>query len=169
MIMKFVKKLIWYFLMPLISLALLLAGTLYVRYGGGQPYPDVSTAPILPADSLQVYFQYDEPVGNVAASRDTTYPTRVFMTVHPESRPKHWKVLEITGGVARPYPNEDAQQSIFTTVLGLYVDNQNRLWTIDHGNHGYWYLADSDIPDQMLQSKEYIAQHKPYFVFRFKQ
>ena len=130
------KKLIRYFLLPLLILLLLAAAGLYLRYGGGKPYPDISTDPWLPADSLHVFFQYDEPVGNVAASRDTGYPIRVFMTVHPESRPDHWKVLEITDGTPQPYPDEAAQQTLFKTVLGLYVDRQNRLWTIDHGNHG---------------------------------
>jgi hypothetical protein len=36
------------------------------------------------------------------------------------------------------------------------------------GADGYTYLADSDIPDQMLQSKEHIRQSKPYFIFRWK-
>lgn len=130
------KKLTHYLLLPLGLLLLLLAGILYARYGGGREYPDISTAPVLPADSVQVYFQYNEPVGNVAATRDTGTATRVFMSVHPESRPEHWKVLEITGGTARPYPDAAAQQQLFNTVLGLYADWQNRLWTIDHGNHG---------------------------------
>jgi len=44
--------------------------------------------------------------------------------------------MEIKNGKAVPYPNLN-QQSLFNTVLGLYTDYQNRLWTIDHGNHGF--------------------------------
>jgi sugar lactone lactonase YvrE len=130
--MKFAKRLLYF----LLALALGLAVFAYARYGGGKPYRDLSGSPKLGPEALETYFQYDEPVGNVAASRDTARPTRVFMTVHPESRPEHHKVLEISGGTARPYPDEAAQKTLFETVLGLYVDNQNRLWTIDHGNHG---------------------------------
>ncbi len=109
---------------------------LRLRYGGGREY-DFDPGPArLGAEALAVYYTSPEPVGNVAASRDTAYPTRVFMTIHPESRPAGWKLLEITGGEGRPYPSAEAQEPYFTTVLGLYVDRFHRLWTIDHGNHG---------------------------------
>jgi sugar lactone lactonase YvrE len=36
------------------------------------------------------------------------------------------------------------------------------------GGDGFWYLADSAIPHQMLQSKEHMAQNAPYYIFRFK-
>jgi len=35
-------------------------------------------------------------------------------------------------------------------------------------NGGNIYLADSDIPNLMLQSKEHIAEHAPYHIYRFK-
>ena len=33
---------------------------------------------------------------------------------------------------------------------------------------GYMYLADSDIPNQMLQSKAHMQAHAPYHIFRFR-
>ena len=45
--------------------------------------------------------------------------------------------MEIVEGKAIPYPDEAAQDELFTTVLGVFCDQQNRLWTIDHGNHGF--------------------------------
>jgi hypothetical protein len=33
---------------------------------------------------------------------------------------------------------------------------------------GHMYLADSDIPNQMLQSKEHMKKNAPYHIFRFK-
>ena len=36
------------------------------------------------------------------------------------------------------------------------------------GPDGWLYLADSAIPDQMLQSRAHIAAHAPYFVYRFR-
>lgn len=130
------KKIIRRTAQALLVLLVLLLAIVYLRHGGGKMFRDLSGTPILGAADLEVYFQSDEPVGNVAASRDTTQPVRVFITIHPESRPENHKVLEITGGVAKPYPDATAQKTLFNTVLGLYTDNQNRLWSIDHGNHG---------------------------------
>jgi sugar lactone lactonase YvrE len=36
------------------------------------------------------------------------------------------------------------------------------------GNDGWIYLADSAIPEQMLQSKANIEAKKPYYIYRFK-
>ena len=33
---------------------------------------------------------------------------------------------------------------------------------------GYMYLADSDIPNQMLQSKAHMKAHAPYYIYRFR-
>jgi sugar lactone lactonase YvrE len=114
-------------------LVLLGAAVLRIRYGGGEPYPDLSTAPILAESDLEVVLDYAEPIGNVAVSRDG----RIFFTVHPESRPRGNKLLEWVNGAAVPYPNGTVQPHLFNTVLGLVIDRQNRLWTIDHGNHGF--------------------------------
>lgn len=111
----------------------ILALVLYIRYGGGSSYPDLSTEPLLPKSALEEVFAYPEPLGNIAVSRDN----RIFFTVHPESRPAGHKVLEIVDGQARPFPNAAYQDTAYTTVLGMTIDEQNRLWTIDHGNHGF--------------------------------
>ena len=115
-------------------LALALIGTivLWARYGGGSPYPDLSTAPILKSSELAEVVSYREPVGNVAVNHDG----RIFFTVHPESRPTGNKLLEYVDGAAVPFPSGGAQSVLFDTVLGIVIDRFNRLWTIDHGNHG---------------------------------
>lgn len=105
---------------------------LWVRYGGGDPYPDLTTTPELAAMSLEEVLSYPEPIGNVAVNRDG----RVFFTVHPESRPQGNKLLEYVTGAAVPYPSGAAQDELFDSVLGIAIDRFNRLWTIDHGNHG---------------------------------
>ena len=91
--------------------ALLLIGTivLWVRYGGGQTYPDLSTAPVLNSSSLEEVVTYAEPVGNVAVNRDG----RIFFTVHPESRPTGNKLLEFVRGAATPFPSGAAQAELF--------------------------------------------------------
>ena len=122
-----------HFLFFLVAVALLSALVLRVRYGGGEPYPDVTTEPVLPEDALEVVLSYPEPVGNVAVSPDG----RVFFTVHPESRPTGNRLLEWVDGAAVPYPSGTVQPHLFNTVLGIVIDRRNRLWSIDNGNHGF--------------------------------
>jgi sugar lactone lactonase YvrE len=115
-------------------LVLGLVGTIvvWIRYGGGSPYPDLSTVPVLDESALEEVLAYKEPIGNVAVNRDG----RVFFTVHPESRPTGNKLLEYVRGAAVPYPSGALQSELFDTVLGVSIDSYNRLWTLDHGNHG---------------------------------
>lgn len=119
-------------LLSFLILALLAATVLWVRYGGGSHYPDLTTTPKLISSLLEEVLSYAEPVGNVAVNRDG----RIFFTVHPESRPTGNKLLEYVSGAAVPYPSGAAQAELFDTVLGVVIDRFNRLWTIDHGNHG---------------------------------
>ena len=103
------------------------------RYGGGEPYLDVTGDPILRDDELETVLSYPEPIGNVAVSQDG----RGFFTVHPESRPEGAKLLEFRDGIAWPYPDEALQDDLFQTPLGVVIDRQYRLWIIDHGKHGF--------------------------------
>lgn len=119
-------------LLFLLILTVIAATVLRVRYGGGEPYPDLSSAPAISEAELEVVVDYPEPIGNVAVNRDG----RVFFTVHPEARPQGNKLLEYVDGAAVPFPDVAVQADLFDTVLGVVVDRQNRLWTIDHGNHG---------------------------------
>jgi sugar lactone lactonase YvrE len=119
-------------LLFLLILVVVLTITVRIRYGGGQPYPDLSTPPILSSNGLEQVLSYPEPIGNVAVNKDG----RVFFTVHPESRPQGNKLLEFVDGAAVPFPSGAIQRELFDTVLGVVVDRRNRLWTIDHGNHG---------------------------------
>ena len=130
------KKILKRIGISLLVLILLLVIFLRVRYGGGIEYVDISTDPKYDKSQLEVVYAHPEPIGNVAASKDTSTTTRVFFTVHPESRPEKIKLLEIKNGAAFPYPSVE-QQDLFATVLGVFTDHQNRLWTIDHGNHGF--------------------------------
>ena len=119
-------------LLSLLLLAVVVAGMLWVRYGGGERYADLTSTPILGDDALEVVLEYPEPIGNVAVSASG----RIFFTVHPESRPQGNKLLEFVDGAAVPYPDVALQDELFDAVLGVAIDRQNRLWTIDHGNHG---------------------------------
>jgi sugar lactone lactonase YvrE len=123
-----VKKILLFLLVLLVVLMI----TVRIRYGGGQPYADLSTTPILNNNALEKVLSYPEPIGNVAVSSSG----RVFFTVHPESRTRGNKLLEFVDGASVPFPSGASQRELFDTVLGVVIDRQNRLWTIDHGNHG---------------------------------
>lgn len=119
----------------LLLLFILIVGSvsLRVRHGGGNEYPDLTSTATFAEDELEEVLAYPEPIGNIAVSRDG----RIFFTVHPESRPQGNKLLEWVAGAAVPYPNGTVQPRLFDTVLGLAIDRQDRLWTVDHGNHGF--------------------------------
>ncbi len=120
----------------LLLLIVVLAVYLRLNYGGGKEYPDLTTPARYGQEQVELFFSYPEPIGNVAATPDTSSPTRVFFTIHPESRPETNKLMEIVNGEALPYPDASAQTSLFNTPLGIFGDHQNRLWIIDHGFHG---------------------------------
>ncbi|MDJ0813011.1 MAG: L-dopachrome tautomerase-related protein [Woeseiaceae bacterium] len=122
-------KKILLFLIIVILLATVVA---WVRYGGGEPYRDLTTSPILAESSLEEVLSYRLPIGNVAVSRTG----RVFFTVHPEARPRGNKLLEFVDGASVPFPDGAKQTQLFDTILGVAIDRFDRLWTIDHGNHG---------------------------------
>jgi len=128
--MKILKNIL--IAISLIIVVLVITG--YLLYGGGKEYPDISTDPIYNSNQLEEVFSSPWPLGNVAVSKDST--ARVFFTVHPESRPDTFKLMELIDGAALPYPSNKLQEKLITP-LGLFTDHFNRLWIIDHGNHGF--------------------------------
>ena len=121
----------------MIVLIICLATVLRLRFGGGTEYENLSTEPLYDKHQLELFFSHPEPIGNIAVSKtvDSLKATRVFFTIHPESRPQNSKLIEIVNGQALPYPNQEMQDQ-FVTILGIYSDLQNRLWVLDYGNHG---------------------------------
>ncbi len=119
-------------LLFLLILTIVAAAVARIRYGGGDPYPDLSTPPILGESALEEVLSYPQPIGNVAVSKSG----RVFFTVHPEARPQGNKLLEHVAGASVPFPDGASQTRLFDSVLGIVIDSFDRLWTIDHGNHG---------------------------------
>ncbi len=114
-------------------LVLVMAVAIRLRYGGGGHYPDLTTEPRFPDSALETVVSYEQPIGNLAVSGTG----RLFFTVHPESRPSGAKLLEWRNNAAIPFPDESAQDGFFQTPLGVVIDRRSRLWTIDHGNHGF--------------------------------
>jgi sugar lactone lactonase YvrE len=116
--------------LPVVCLAL--GAALWIRYGGGERCPDLSTVPVLDESAVEEVLSYREPIGNVAVSAGG----RVFFTVHPEARPEGARLLEFIDGSAVPFPDLESQSALFDTVLGVVIDGFDRVWTIDHGSHG---------------------------------
>lgn len=127
------------------------------RYGGSIiPFPDLTTAPVLPADRLEVVATLDEAPGNIAVSREG----RIFFNFHPEGSPD-LKVAELVNGRPEAFPNHQFQQKrgkgepYFDCVFSVRIDRQNRLWTLDHGFHG---LRQPRLMAFDLQSGELVHQ-----------
>jgi sugar lactone lactonase YvrE len=55
-------------------------------------------------------------------------------------------------------------------TLTTLVKSDRLRWAdaLSYGPDGWLYVADSAIPDQMLQPKSHIEAEAPYFIFRFK-
>ncbi len=119
-------------LVLLLLVAVTIITVAFIRYGGGKPYPDLTTPPLIEAAALEEVLSYPEPLGHAAVSGTG----RVFFTVHPEARPEGNKLLEHVDGASLPWPDARAQARFFDTPLGVVADRQERLWVIDHGNHG---------------------------------
>jgi sugar lactone lactonase YvrE len=118
-------------LMGLALLLALVAGILRWQYGGGGEFPDRSTPPLLGPERAETVAELPVPPGNIAVSKTG----RVFIAIHPESRPEKLHVAEVVKGTLVPWPDEAAQTTLFRAPQGIRIDRQNRLWTIDHGDH----------------------------------
>ncbi|MBK7407746.1 MAG: hypothetical protein IPL49_09405 [Saprospirales bacterium] len=127
-----IRKIGFYGASVFLSLFLLLLLVLRVQWGGGASYPDLSSTPLFDTSALEVVYASPEPPGNVTVSASG----RIFMTIHPESRTNGPLVMEIVDGRASPYPNAEFQKK-YQTPLGVFIDTRDRLWILDHGNHGF--------------------------------
>ena len=124
-------------LIVLTAFLLLIAAGIKLRYGGGADFPNrlPAGAALFPESALEVVANLPTPPGNIAVSREG----RVFISVHPEAHPA-LKVVELVKGQMQPFPNaayqDDRDAHAFNNVLGIRLDAQNRLWTLDNGTHG---------------------------------
>jgi len=134
-----------------VLLLLSTAAVLRFRYGGGEPYVDLTSQPSYDEGALEAVLGYRLPIGNIAVNEDG----RVFFTVHPEARPVGNKLLEFVDGASVPFPDASSQ-ALFDTVLGVVIDSKNRLWTIDHGNHG---LRQARLIAIDLETREVVRNH----------
>jgi sugar lactone lactonase YvrE len=81
---------------------------------------------------VEIAATYHEPIGNVAVSDNG----RLFFTAHPEARPVGPRLLEWVDGTAVPFPGAERQEELFRSPLGVAIDRRDRLWVVDHADHG---------------------------------
>ena len=96
-------------LLFLLILAVIASTVMWVRHGGGSPYPDLTGTPELNPGVIEEVLSYPEPIGNIAVNEDG----RVFFTVHPEARPRGNKLLEYVNGASVPFPSRQTQSELF--------------------------------------------------------
>ena len=118
------------------AIALVLFTALRLVFGGGRRLEDRTTAPALPASAIEVVANLDYPPGNIAVSKTG----RVFFTLHPDGGPPS-QVHELIDGKPVPYPDAAFQDGAagtphFQSILSLRIDQQDRLWVLDHANYG---------------------------------
>lgn len=102
-----------------------------VTLGGGKPYPDVTTAPVIASERLSTPILTPYPPGMVASAPDG----RIFFTYHMLHKPERFTpatVFEWVDGRAVPFPSE-AMQAQFHGAMGITADRQGRLWIIKPG------------------------------------
>ena len=98
-------------LLIIVLLAVSTATLGWIRYGGGEPYPNLSSTPLLNQSTLEEVLQYPEPLGNVAVAEGN----RVFFTIHSEARPSGNKLLEFVEGASEPWPDGSRACSVSTS------------------------------------------------------
>ena len=109
--------------------------------------------PILDAMLLEEVLAYPEPIGNIAVSSALAACSSPCI---PKRGRQGNKLLEFVDGAAVPFPSIQKQAELFDTPLGVVVDRYDRLWTIDHGNHG---MRPAQVVGIDLSSGEIIRQH----------
>ncbi|HVM96311.1 MAG TPA: L-dopachrome tautomerase-related protein [Candidatus Acidoferrales bacterium] len=125
-----------YVLLVIAALAAALFFTLQAKFGGGARLADRTTDPKLASSALEVVANLDFPPGNIAVSKNG----RIFFTLHPDGEPPT-QVNELIHGKPVAYPNEEFQHPSptlpsFQSVLSVRIDQQGRLWVLDHANYG---------------------------------
>lgn len=123
----------WFLRIFLMLLAIIAIGLTYfkIEHGGGKPYPDVSTTPIIPNAQIQTPITLPYPPGMVTSSPEG----RIFYTYHMLHKPERFSgatVFEWVNGKGVPFPSAEMQKE-FHGAMGITVDRQNRLWVIKPG------------------------------------
>jgi len=123
---------------------------IYMRHGGGRPFPEDSTStPLFPREDLELVANLTHPPGNIAVSQKSN---RIFFSFHPEGNPPYSiaelvpeQEGEVQKLVARPLFDEKAQKELFSSVLSMRIeerkDGSEILWTLDFAHYAFFSSA----------------------------
>ncbi len=125
------KKLLFYVISTLSLVIAVSCIYLENRYGGGSRFPDLTTAPTLSGDKLEIVANLSLPPGNIAVSEKG----RVIFSYHPEAKPAI-KIAEMVNGQAVELALETPPNVSLQNILGIRIDLKNRLWVLDNAEHG---------------------------------
>ncbi|MEM7678563.1 MAG: hypothetical protein AAF449_21455 [Myxococcota bacterium] len=159
-----IRILLWIFgaLGALLAMALM---AIKIFFGGGQPFADVSTPPLLGADAVEVIAELDRPPACVAVSSDG----RIFFDLHAFGHPKRFDdhvLFELIEGKPVPYPTAAAQAEL-RAPFGLTVDDQQRLWTVESG--GLEGFQTRVLAFDLISGRRVIEHRLPEGVGQFAQ
>ena len=128
--MKFIKLAAIFIIAAIITLL----GVVKLKYGSGEPFPEIATQPIVPDENYQIAIETEFPPGMVAADPNSD---RLFYTYHFLHQPERAGVptlYELVDGVGVPFPTADPKvQRMFDHSMGTNVDRQGRLWVVIPG------------------------------------
>ena len=127
--MKFLVRLI----LSVLLLAALAVGGMWLYFGTGTEYKDLTTRPAIDEPGLETVLSHSAPIGGLAVSAGG----RIFFAVHADIGTEGPRVFEWRDGEAVPFPAPALQAALFDTPAGLTIDRANRLWVIDPASHGF--------------------------------
>ncbi|WP_373635077.1 hypothetical protein [Yoonia sp. SS1-5] len=112
----------------LIGLAALALVVVKLNYGGGQPYPDVSTAPL--RNDVEVAIELPFPPGMVAVGPKG----EVYYTYHPFHAPQdHTDALLFAWREGQSLPVAQALGDRLHGIFGITVDSRGWIWAVRPG------------------------------------
>lgn len=120
-------------LLLVLAVLLILVRETYVESAA---FPDRSAMPLMASTALEVVAELPTPPGNIAVADNGD----VFFSFHPEASPV-MNVAKLVDGKAQAFPSIDWQPGgsevlAFNEVLSIRLDNKQRLWVLDNGQHG---------------------------------
>ena len=120
-----VTKLIAFTLLGLVTVAL---SAIKIIYGGGQPYPDVSTTPLY--NELDVAIELPFPPGMVAVGPDG----QIYYTYHPFHAPQeHTDALLFEWRDGQSVPVAQGLGDRLHGIFGITVDRRGWIWAVRPG------------------------------------
>ena len=107
-------------------------GAARLIWGGGNDYRFTVGTPTVDASVITNHLSFNQPPSSISIDPAGA----VYFTVQPEARSAANQLLRIEDGIAVPFPDANAQQTVFDTVSAVTVGATGQVFVLDHGNHG---------------------------------